>query len=101
MTDHHPQSKQDDDAEVLAGVRHIQEVQFKAANSVTIPLIIIIVAFISGLIGLGVWSRDLEQRKADRAELAEFKSDTRADLTEIKRDVKSLIYMHMKAKGGE
>ena len=70
-------------------------------ETVGIPMILLIVAVVSALLGLSAWSLGIEQRKVERSELQEFKSDTRADLTEIKRDVKSLIYMHMKAKGTE
>jgi flagellar basal body-associated protein FliL len=98
---HRPQTEQEDSAEILEGVRGIQAEQGRVAKSVNIPLVVLIVAFIGGLIGLGAWNRDIEQRKADRSEVVAVKAETQQTLSEIRDDVKFLIRIHVKAKGTE
>ena len=60
-----------------------------SGNSQTfrIPAIVLITAFVLGLLGVAGWANSLEQRKADRTEMTEF----RQQVVEMQRDIKELL----------
>lgn len=56
-------------------------------QSFRIPAIVLITAFVLGLLGIAGWANSLEQRKADRTEMVEF----RQQVVEMQRDIKELL----------
>lgn len=72
-----PTTEREDVTEVLRRVKDIGSEQSqvaddlaKDAKSVSIPLVLVIVAFITALVSLGGWSLTIETRKADKLEVA-------------------------------
>ncbi|MEN6305291.1 MAG: hypothetical protein ABFD96_21390 [Armatimonadia bacterium] len=60
----------------------------EANGTLRLPWALIITAVVVGMLGLGKWTLDLEQRKADKSEVA-------AAVSEIRADLKKLIEMHI------
>lgn len=56
-------------------------------QSFRIPALVLIVAFIAGLLGLSAWALDLERRKADKIAVEILQ----ADIKVIQTDVKTLL----------
>jgi len=73
----------------MAPSRYIGPERREGANgqSFRIPAIVLIVAFVAGLLGLSAWSLELERRKADKASVETLQ----ADIKVIQTDVKTLL----------
>lgn len=56
-------------------------------QSFRIPPLVLITAFVLGLLGLAGWANSLEQRKADRGELTGIHEELRT----IQSDIKELL----------
>ena len=71
--------------------------QILVASSVTIPILVLVIAIVVTLVGITGWGFTIEQRKADRAEVIALKMDLRLDISEIKAGLKQLLDLHLRS----